>query len=163
VKVLKSTSLQAAVSGRIKFTHDVTRDVMIMNVLPEPREELLRDEMWRYRTEHIASMEENRHLIYLRSKALPVFGKAEGWVNPPLGVKPMKARISNKNDVWNNHAVRDPLDMEPFAYPMTRSMLVRHIRKVRARQAGVPDEQNDPGFEVKDTRYHLFRGQSAQR
>merc|ERR1719355_66694 len=31
------------VSGRLKLTHDVTRDVLIANVLPEPRSELLRD------------------------------------------------------------------------------------------------------------------------
>ena len=31
VTVMKNTSLKAAVSGRVKLTHDVTRDVMIMN------------------------------------------------------------------------------------------------------------------------------------
>merc|ERR550539_878569 len=60
VKVMKSTSLQAAVSGRVKMTHDVKRGVLIMNILAEPREELLRDDLWRYRTEHVESMEENR-------------------------------------------------------------------------------------------------------
>merc|ERR1719476_687747 len=68
VKVMKNTSLQAACSGRVKMTHDVVRDVMIMNILPEPREELLRDEMWRYRTEHVDSLEENKILCHLRTK-----------------------------------------------------------------------------------------------
>eukprot|EP00927_Polykrikos_kofoidii_P019461 TRINITY_DN19100_c0_g1_i1.p1 TRINITY_DN19100_c0_g1~~TRINITY_DN19100_c0_g1_i1.p1 ORF type:complete len:374 (+),score=39.51 TRINITY_DN19100_c0_g1_i1:93-1214(+) len=163
VVVMKNTSLQAAVSGRVKMTHDVTRDVLIMNVLAEPMEELLRDEMWRYRTEHVQSMEENRHLIYLRSKALLAFGKDSGWVNPPLGPKPVKTRISDKNDSWNNPTVQDPFEIEPFAYPLPRHLLAQHIKKVRRKQAGVPDEQNDPDFQVKDTRYHLFRGQSAQR
>lgn len=161
VKVMKNTSLQATVSGRVKMTHDVTRDVMIMNVLAEPHEELLREDLWRYRTEHVESIEENRHVVALRSKALPAFGKDGGWVNPPVGPKPVKTRISEKNDSWNNHAIQDPLEVEPFAYPLPRGLLERHIRKVRRRQAGMPDV--DPGFEVKDTRFHLFHGQSAQR
>ncbi|EER11605.1 hypothetical protein Pmar_PMAR009817, partial [Perkinsus marinus ATCC 50983] len=39
------------------------------NVLPEPREELLREDLWRYRTEFITSVEDNKLLIQLRQKA----------------------------------------------------------------------------------------------
>jgi len=155
----RSTSLQARVSGRIKMTHDVLRDVMIMNVLPEPREELLRDEMWRYRTEHVEMMEENKYLVSLRQKALPAFGKE--WVNAPTGPKPMRTGIAVKTDSWKNPAVKDPLELEPFAYPMTREMLRRWITKVRRQQKGLEDL--DPDFEVTDSRFHLFKGQSAQR
>uniref|UniRef100_A0A7S1S3M3 Uncharacterized protein n=1 Tax=Alexandrium catenella TaxID=2925 RepID=A0A7S1S3M3_ALECA len=163
VKVMKSTSLQAMVSGRVKMTHDVVRDVLVMNVLAEAREELLRDDLWRYRTEHVESAEENRVLCNLRAKALPVFGKEGGWVNPPAGVKPMKCRISHGNDSWNNPSVKDPLEVEPYAFPLPRSLLARHLKKVRRRQQGVPEDENDPGFEVTDVRYPLFGGQSAQR
>jgi len=166
VYVMKNTSLQAAVSGRVKMTHDVERDVKVMNILPEPREELLREDLWRYRTEHVASVEENRVLCHLRSKALFVYGKDAkegGWINPPVGLKPMKVRISHGKDRWNNPSVQDPLEVEPFAYPLPRHMLARHIRKVRRQQAGVPDKENDPEFSVTDTRFHLFKGQTAQR
>lgn len=161
VMVMKSTSLQAAVSGRVKMTHDIRRDVLVMNVLPEPREELLREDLWRYRTEHVECMEENKLICSLRAKALPVFGKEGGWINQPVGPKPMKVRISKRNDHWNNPNVQDPLEMEPFAYPLPRHQLARHIRKVRRKQAGLPDD--DPGFEITDTRFHLFKGQTAQR
>eukprot|EP00913_Durusdinium_trenchii_P025309 g23759.t1 len=57
------------------MTHDVKRKVMIMNVLAEPREEHVQEDMWRYRTEHVESMEENRELCALRAKAFQVFGK----------------------------------------------------------------------------------------
>jgi len=163
VKVMKSTSLQAACSGRVKMTHDVTRDVKIMNILPEPREELLRDDLWRYRSEHVTCMEENRLICSLRAKALTTFGKEGGWINQPVGVKPMRVKISHRNDEWNNPMVQDPLEIEPYAYPLPRSVLARHIRKVRRRQAGVPDSENDPDFHVKDPHFHKFRGQSAQR
>ncbi|CAE8641087.1 unnamed protein product, partial [Polarella glacialis] len=110
VKVMKNTSLQAAVSGRVKMTHDVRRGILIMNVLAEPREELQRDDLWRYRTEHVEDLEENRVLCSLRTKAFHVFGKEGGWVNQPTGPKPMKCRISHHNDSWNNPTVRDPLE-----------------------------------------------------
>lgn len=145
------------------MTHDADRDVLIMNVLAEPREELLRDDLWRYRTEHVESLEENKVLCYLRSKALPVFGKEGGWVNQPHGIKPMKVRISHGKDKWNNYSVQDPMEIEPFAYPLPRGLLARHIRKVQRRQRGIPDDQNDPNFDVTDQRFHLFKGQSAQR
>jgi ribosomal protein L27 len=161
VSVLKSTSLTAAVSGRIKMTHDVERDVQIMNVLPEPREELLRDDLWRYRTEHVKCMQENQYLCHLRTRALPVFGKEGGFLNPPVGVKPMRVRISQRHDTWNNPGVQDPMEVEPFAYPLPRHILARHIKKVRRKQAGLPDE--DPSLEVTDTRFHLFKGQASQR
>lgn len=163
VKVMKSTSLQAAVSGRLKMTHDVTRDVLIMNVLAEPREELLRDDLWRYRTEHVDSLQCNVRICGLRTKASHIFGRDNGWVNQTVGLKPMRARISRKNDGWNNPTIQDPLEVEPFAYPLTRSMLKRHVDKVRRKQAGVPDDKNDPKFSVKDERFHLFHGQTAQR
>mmetsp|Transcript_60178 Transcript_60178/g.140641 ORF Transcript_60178/g.140641 Transcript_60178/m.140641 type:complete len:285 (+) Transcript_60178:71-925(+) len=163
VKVHRTSSLQAAVSGRVKMTHDVRRDVMIMNVLAEPREELVREDLWRYRTEHVECMEENTELCVLRAKALPVFGKEGGWVNQPVGPRPMRARISDLYDRWNNPTVRDPLEMEPFNYPLGRQQLARHIQKVRARQRGVPEEQNDPEFQITDVRFHRFKGQSAQR
>lgn len=163
VNVMKSTSLQASVSGRVKITHCVIRDLMIMNVLPEPREELMREDLYRYRTEHIQSMEENKYLCYLRTKALHVFGKDEGWVNQPAGPKPLKVRISHRQDSWNNHSVQDHLEVEPFAFPLPRHLLARHIQKVRRKHAGVPDEENDPEFEVRDKRFSKFRGQMAQR
>jgi len=163
VKVMKNTSLQAAVSGRVKMTHDVRRGILIMNVLAEPREELQRDDLWRYRTEHVEDLEENRVLCSLRTKAFHVFGKEGGWVNQPTGPKPMKCRISHHNDSWNNPTVRDPLEMEPFCYTLNRAQLERHIAKVRRQQAGVPEEENDPEFQITDTKFYRFRGQSAQR
>lgn len=33
-----------------------------------------------------------------------------GWINQPVGPKPMSARISQNNDKWNNPFVRDPLE-----------------------------------------------------
>ena len=58
--------------------------------------------MWRYRTEHVDGMEENRELCALRAKAFPIFGKEGGWVNPPTGPRPMSCRVSKNNDQWNN-------------------------------------------------------------
>ena len=49
VEVGFRTSLHAMVSGRVKFTHHVERGIKIVNVLPEPREELLREDLWRSR------------------------------------------------------------------------------------------------------------------
>lgn len=164
VGVMKNTSLQALVSGRIKMTHDVKRDVMLMNVLAEPREELLRDDLWRYRTEHIEDIQENKLLCHLRSKALPAFGKTGGWINPPTGPRPLLgARIAKHKDSWSNPTVQDTLEMEPFAYPLPKHVLARHIRKVRRRHAGVPEHENDPDFKTTDDRLHEFIGQSAQR
>ena len=60
VKVVKDTSIVAICSGRVKYTHDVVRNVKIANVMPESREELKTDDLWRYRTEHVRSMEENK-------------------------------------------------------------------------------------------------------
>jgi len=159
VKVMKNTSLQAMVSGRVKMTHDTKRGVKIMNVLPEPREELIESEMWRYRMEHVEGNEENTQVCYLRAKALPVFGRE--WINQPVGPRPMKKRVALRTDTWNNPMIKDPFEVEPFAYPMPRQVLARHIAKVRRKQAGLPD--TDPDFTVEDERLHLFRGQAAQR
>lgn len=166
VKVLRNTSLQAMVSGRLKLTHDVTRDVLIANVLPEPRSELLREDLWRYRTEHVESMEENKYLCYLRQKALQHFGREDGWPNQPYGVRPMSKRIAkpsdkNPGDRWNNMTVRDPMVLEPYPYALSGNLLKRHIEKVRRRQQGLEDM--DPDLEVYDTRAEEFLGQSAQR
>ncbi|EER06788.1 hypothetical protein Pmar_PMAR013839 [Perkinsus marinus ATCC 50983] len=69
VVVTKTTSLKAAVSGRVKYTYDPEKERFYANVLPEPREELLREDLWRYRTEFITSVEDNKLLIQLRQKA----------------------------------------------------------------------------------------------
>ncbi|KAF8817731.1 hypothetical protein IE077_004517 [Cardiosporidium cionae] len=99
VGVIKSTSLVALCSGRVKFTHDVSRDVRMVNVLPEVPDLLLKEDCWRYRTEHVASMEENKHLCYLRTKASP-------WVEPSLVQAPTKAPPRNRNiashDAWEH-------------------------------------------------------------
>ncbi|CAD7922569.1 unnamed protein product [Amoebophrya sp. A120] len=114
VYVDKDTSLVAMCSGRVKFTHDTERDVKIANVLPEAREELLEDDLWRYRTEHVRSMEENKVLVALRQKALPVFGKT--WVSPPTGMRPAPVRLSKNRDSWSNPHVQDPNEFVEHAY-----------------------------------------------
>lgn len=125
IKVTSETSLVAMVAGRIKYTHDVTRDVMVANVLPEPREELVLDERWRYRTEHVETMEENKHLIQLRQKANVVFGRP--LLNPPIGVRPAPKRVSGNMDAWNNHLVQDPLEFVRRPYPLTGNLLRRYL------------------------------------
>ena len=55
-------------SGRMKMCWDVSRKVFIVNVLAEAREELLREDTWRYRTEFVDSLEDNQHMCLLRSK-----------------------------------------------------------------------------------------------
>mmetsp|Transcript_85823 Transcript_85823/g.195655 ORF Transcript_85823/g.195655 Transcript_85823/m.195655 type:complete len:254 (-) Transcript_85823:46-807(-) len=159
IRVLKNLSLAAVVSGRVKYTHDVTRDVVIANVLPEPREELLPTDMWRYRREHVACMEENKEIIQLRSKALLSFGR--DWVNQPEGIRPRWERLSNRRDHWNNRLLRDPLEIEPMAYSMSGALLKRHLTKIFRKHAGLPD--TDPEFITEDPQKHLLRGQSAQR
>nr|CEL66669.1 TPA: hypothetical protein BN1204_024800 [Neospora caninum Liverpool] len=104
VKVSKVTNLVALCHGRVKFTHDVSRDVLVVNVLPERREELLREDLWRYRTEHVRSMEENRHICFLRRKAVRMFGKA--LVNPPTK-PPLRPYYFTKYDTWENPALPD--------------------------------------------------------
>ncbi|KEP66099.1 UNVERIFIED_CONTAM: hypothetical protein HHA_263110 [Hammondia hammondi] len=104
VKVSKVTNLVALCHGRVKFTHDVSRDVLVVNVLPERREELLREDLWRYRTEHVRSMEENRHICFLRRKAVRMFGKE--LVNPPTK-PPLRPFYFTKRDMWENPALPD--------------------------------------------------------
>ncbi|KAL8444507.1 hypothetical protein Emed_006204 [Eimeria media] len=104
VGVSKDSSLVALVHGRVKFTHDVARDVLLCNVLPEPREELLREDLWRYRTEHVASKEENRHVCHLRMKATRVFPKP--LVNPPTKPLPRPKWLS-AFDSWQNPTLPD--------------------------------------------------------
>ncbi|KAL8433289.1 hypothetical protein ACSSS7_003973 [Eimeria intestinalis] len=104
VGVSKDSSLVALVHGRVKFTHDVARDVFLCNVLPEPREELLREDLWRYRTEHVASKEENRHVCHLRTKATRVFPKP--LVNPPTKPLPRPKWLS-AFDSWENPTLPD--------------------------------------------------------
>ncbi|KAF4670387.1 hypothetical protein FOL47_002064 [Perkinsus chesapeaki] len=96
VVVTKTTSLKAAVSGRVKYTYDPEKERFYANVLPEPREELLRDDLWRYRTEFITSVEDNKLLIQLRQKAYwHIFPRP--LVNPPQGVRVSQRRICLKD------------------------------------------------------------------
>ncbi|KAL8269550.1 hypothetical protein Esti_006516 [Eimeria stiedai] len=104
VGVSKDSSLVALAHGRVKFTHDVARDVLLCNVLPEPREELLREDLWRYRTEHVASKEENRHVCHLRMKATRVFPRP--LVNPPTKPLPRPKWLS-AFDSWQNPTLPD--------------------------------------------------------
>ncbi|KAL8426438.1 hypothetical protein Efla_005492 [Eimeria flavescens] len=104
VGVAKDSSLVALVHGRVKFTHDVTRNVLLCNVLPEPREELLREDLWRYRTEHVGSKEENRQVCHLRRKATRVFPKQ--LVNPPTKPLPRPKWLS-RFDHWQNPTLPD--------------------------------------------------------
>lgn len=104
VGVAKDSSLVALVHGRVKYTHETSRDVMLCNVLPEPREELLREDLWRYRTEHVASKEENRSVCHLRMKATRVFPKKP--VNPPTKPLPRPKWLS-RFDVWQNPTLPD--------------------------------------------------------
>lgn len=104
VGVAKDSSLVSLVHGRVKYTHDTERDVMLCNVLPEPREELLREDLWRYRTEHVATMEENRHVCHLRMKATRSFPKE--LLNPPLKPLPRPKYLS-RFDLWQNPTLPD--------------------------------------------------------
>ena len=160
VWVDKSTSLRSSVSGRVKMTWDVSRKVFIANVLAEPREELLREDTWRYRTEFVDSLEDNNHVCLLRSKAILAFGKK--WVNLPEGPRPAKKTINTTYDKWNNPYQRDPLDFEPFKFSLSGNLLRRHLEQVKRRLNG--EENPDPNFTIEDRRYQEeFRGQSAQR
>lgn len=104
VRVTKSTCLVAMSYGRVKYTQDLRRNVLIVNVLPEPREELLVDDLWRYRTENVLSMEENHQVCCLRTKSSRHVTKP--LVNPPM--KP--TRVSHRQDrwtVWENEMLPD--------------------------------------------------------
>lgn len=104
VGVTKDSSLVSLVHGRVKYTHDAERDVMLCNVLPEPREELLREDLWRYRTEHARTKEENRHICHLRMKATRVFPKEP--VNPPTKPLP-RPKFLSRFDSWQNPTLPD--------------------------------------------------------
>lgn len=154
VRVMKNTSLVAKVSGRVKFTHDVRRDVMVVNVLPEPREELLRDDLWRYRTEHVESPEHNKTLCMLRQKMLPAFPRP--LVNPPTGPRPAPSRMSKDgSEHWNSVTLRDPLKIEPYPFALSGSLLKRHLKKCL--------DGGDPSFSVTDRLEDYYSGKAAQR
>lgn len=155
VRVLKTTSLAAEVSGRVKFTHDVMRDVMVVNVLPEPREELLREDLYRYRTEHIENSDDNKRLCMLRQKMLPAFPRP--LVNPPTGPRPVPTKLTkDTSQQWNSTSVRDPLKIEPFPFALKGSLLKRHLDKCLGKS-------DDPFFSVTDRLEDYYRGKSAQR
>ncbi len=154
VRVSKNTSLVAAASGRVKFTHDVKRDVMIVNVIPEPREELLSEDLYRYRTEHTEGKEHNRRLCMLRQKMLPAFPR--GLVNPPIGPRPGPQKISKDgSEHWNTSTLRDPLSVEPFPFALSGSLLKRHL-------AACMGKLNEP-FSVRDPMADMYKGKAAQR
>ncbi|UKJ90564.1 hypothetical protein MACJ_001498 [Theileria orientalis] len=102
----KSTSLFSLVSGRVKYTHDVSRDVKLVNVLPEPPDELLREDLWRYRTEHVTSVQDNTALIWRRIKSSYCFSHRLPLVNPPLKPYP-RPRFLSKTDQWENPCYPD--------------------------------------------------------
>ncbi|KAF4747798.1 hypothetical protein FOZ63_033142, partial [Perkinsus olseni] len=147
VVVTKTTSLKAAVSGRVKYTYDPEKERFYANVLPEPREELLREDLWRYRTEFITSIEDNKLLVQLRQKAYwLIFPRP--LVNPPQGIRVSQRRICLKYDEWNNPCIRDPLIIEPHPYPLKGEQLKKHLKGE---------------LQVTDPRAHEFIGESAQR
>ena len=155
VRVAKNTSLVAAVSGRVKFTHDLKREVMVVNVLPEPRDELLADELWRYRTEHVLDSTHNRKLCLLRQKMLPWF-PSSSLSNPPTGPRPLPSKISKDgSDHWNSVTLRDPLSVEPFPFALTGSLLQRHLKKCL--------HGGDEHFSVTDKMEQYYRGKASQR
>lgn len=142
----RTTSLHAECQGRLKLTHDVTRDVMLVNVLPEPRAELLREDCWRYRTEHVTDLQDNHELCWLRTKAS--FIEDREFKGRPEGIRPLKKRISDHNDIWKNAHVRDPLEMEPYPFALTGYLLRRHLKKCQKELEG--EANPDPDFEVRD-------------
>lgn len=155
VRVLKNTSLAAAVSGRVKFTHDMKRDVMVVNVLPEPREELLAEDLWRYRTEHVIDSTHNKRLCMLRQKMLPWFPSRD-LINPPSGPRPLPQKISKDGtEHWNSPTLRDPLSIEPFPFALSGSLLQRHLKKCL--------HGGDDNFTVTDRLEEYYRGKAAQR
>jgi ribosomal protein L27 len=155
VRVMKNTSLVAMVSGRVKFTHDLKRDVMVVNVLPEPREELLADDLWRYRTEHVLDTTHNKKLCSLRQKYLSWFPNSS-LQNPPDGPRPLPTKISKDgSEHWNSTTLRDPLSVEPFPFALSGSLLKRHLNKCL--------HGGDEGFSVTDRLANFYRGKAAQR
>ncbi|ORM40887.1 Uncharacterized protein BXIN_1682 [Babesia sp. Xinjiang] len=102
----KTTTLFALAAGRVKYTHDVERNIKLVNVLPEPPDELLRDDLWRYRTEHVSSIQDNCALVWRRVKSAHYMLSEDSLLNPPLKPPP-RARFLSKNDPWNNQAYPD--------------------------------------------------------
>jgi ribosomal protein L27 len=155
VRVTKNTSLVAMVSGRVKYTHDLKRDVMVVNVLPEPREELAADDLWRYRTEHVTDITHNKALCMLRQKYLPWF-PTSSLRNPPTGPRPLPNKVSKDgSEHWNSVTLRDPLTVEPFPFALSGSLLQRHLKKCR--------NGGDDSFSVTDRLDDYYRGKAAQR
>lgn len=116
VAVDRKTSLYSTAWGRVKMTHDIFRNIFIMNVLPEVREELLPYDLWRYRLEKVRSMEENRNICWLRTKAGTIFPKP--LVNPPTK-QPPSARPKHIPDVWENWCLPDS-KLRDIGYPIAR-------------------------------------------
>ncbi|CDJ68505.1 hypothetical protein, conserved [Eimeria necatrix] len=130
VGVAKDSSLVALVHGRVKFTREESLLLleqqlqqlqqqpqqqqqllqqrplprMRVNVLPEPREELLAEDLWRYRTEAVASPEENRLLCSLRQKGRQPF--AAPARNPPRKPLPRPKALS-RFDPWQPNTLPD--------------------------------------------------------
>ncbi|CDR94021.1 hypothetical protein, conserved [Babesia bigemina] len=102
----KTTTLFALAAGRVKYTHDVCRNVKLVNVLPEPPDELLRDDLWRYRTEHVSSVQDNCALVWRRVKSAHYMLDADKLLNPPRKPPP-RAQFLSRNDPWNNQAYPD--------------------------------------------------------
>eukprot|EP00920_Eleutheroschizon_duboscqi_P033758 GHVT01081111.1.p1 GENE.GHVT01081111.1~~GHVT01081111.1.p1 ORF type:complete len:564 (-),score=125.96 GHVT01081111.1:3046-4737(-) len=96
----KSTSLISTTFGRVKINHDQQRDCFVCNVLPERREELTRDALWRYSSEHVWSMEENRSICYLRRKSASYAVGRRLLFPPSRPAQQQKRRF--KWDVWEN-------------------------------------------------------------
>lgn len=104
VKVSNNTSLIALTDGRVKYTFHVLQNIMIVNVMPEELEELKEEDLYRYRTEHVQSFEENRSLIYLRMKnnhMFPKFQKTQ-YIKPPL-----KPQFLTKYDIYDNPTLKE--------------------------------------------------------
>lgn len=110
----KSTSLYSLACGRVKYTHDVYRNIKIVNVLPEPPDELQRSDLWRYRTEHVTSFQDNCALIWRRVKSAHYLYKPQLLVNPPRKPYP-RAKFLSKFDSWQNPT----LPNIPINWPFT--------------------------------------------
>lgn len=116
VHVDRLTSLYSTAWGRVKYTHDVTRNCIIANVLPEVREDIQMYDLWRYRMEHVRSMEENRNICWLRTKAGTIFPKRV--INPPRKPPPSKHK-KRVPDMWENPAMPDS-KLRLMGYPVWR-------------------------------------------
>ncbi|EUD65611.1 hypothetical protein C922_03857 [Plasmodium inui San Antonio 1] len=104
VKVTKNTSLVALTNGRVKYTFHTVQNVLIVNVLPEELGELREEDLYRYRTEHVRSFEENRSLVYLRMKHVVSFppSKQTQFRKPPL-----RPQFLAKYDIEDNPTLKE--------------------------------------------------------